>query len=137
MKKQPLTLALITLLAGLLLLTSTILAAPSPPTTHPLDLTPTAYNYLPIVPKNHTPTPTPTLTPTPTPTPTTTPTPTPTPTKTPQPGVCDCSGDLYNCSDFATQAQAQACYEYCLSLGCGDIHRLDQDNDGIACESLP
>jgi micrococcal nuclease len=52
--------------------------------------------------------------------------------------VCDCSGNIYNCSDFSTQAEAQACYEYCKSLGRGDIHDLDgRDNDGIVCESLP
>ena len=65
-------------------------------------------------------------------------TPTPLPTTQPPPAaVCDCSGNIYNCSDFSTHAQAQACYEYCKSLGRGDIHRLDGDNDGIACESLP
>jgi hypothetical protein len=54
--------------------------------------------------------------------------------------VCSCSGDLYNCtlSDFPTHAQAQACYDYCISQSAGDIHRLDgNDNDGLACESLP
>jgi hypothetical protein len=40
------------------------------------------------------------------------------------------------CSDFATQAEAQAVYEYCYPIN-GDIHRLDGDNNGIACESLP
>ncbi|GAG83978.1 unnamed protein product, partial [marine sediment metagenome] len=45
--------------------------------------------------------------------------------------------NLYNCSDFSTQAAAQACYDYCISQGAGDIHDLDRDNDGIACESLP
>jgi hypothetical protein len=60
------------------------------------------------------------------------------PTDTPQPAaVCNCSGDTYNCGDFSTHAQAQACYEYCKSLGCGDIHRLDKDGNGVACESLP
>jgi len=63
--------------------------------------------------------------------------PTPSPTTSPSPPVCDCSGNIYNCADFSTHAQAQACYEYCKSLGRGDIHRLDGDNDGIACESLP
>jgi len=82
--------------------------------------------------------PTPTPFPTPTPTPTTTFTPTPTlrPTLTVAP-MCDCSGNIYNCSDFDTQTEAQACYEHCISLGRGDIHRLDADNDGIACEALP
>lgn len=55
-------------------------------------------------------------------------------------GTCSCAGDLYNCilTDFQTHAQAQACYDYCISQGAGDIHRLDgNDNDGLACESLP
>ncbi len=51
--------------------------------------------------------------------------------------VCSCTANLYNCDDFATQAQAQACYNYCLSLGAGDVHRLDADHDGRACEALP
>jgi len=63
-------------------------------------------------------------------TPTSTPTPTPTP-------VCQCDSDRYNCSDFGTHVEAQACYDYCISQGAGDIHRLDSDNDGIACEGLP
>lgn len=73
------------------------------------------------------------------PQPTATPTePPPPPAETPTPTpVCDCSGNVYNCSDFTTQAQAQACYEYCIAQGCGDIHDLDRDNDGLACESLP
>ena len=50
---------------------------------------------------------------------------------------CDCSYNRYNCADFSTQAEAQECYEYCLSLDKGDVHRLDGDNDGVACESLP
>jgi len=50
---------------------------------------------------------------------------------------CDCSGPDLDCSDFATQAEAQACYEYCLSQGYGDVFRLDRDHDGKACESLP
>ncbi len=51
--------------------------------------------------------------------------------------ACDCSANLYNCSDFSTHQQAQACYEYCLSLGVGDVHSLDADADGNACERLP
>lgn len=38
-----------------------------------------------------------------------------------------------NCSDFATQAQAQAV----LKANPSDPHGLDQDKDGIPCESLP
>jgi endonuclease YncB( thermonuclease family) len=51
--------------------------------------------------------------------------------------VCSCSSNSYNCSDFNTHAQAQACYDYCISLGAGDVHRLDSDSDGSACETLP
>jgi len=49
--------------------------------------------------------------------------------------VCDCSGNLYNCADFSTTAAAQACYDYCIHQGKGDVHRLDADKDGYACES--
>jgi hypothetical protein len=49
-------------------------------------------------------------------------------------GPCSCTGDIYNCGDFASQTSAQACYDYCKSLGEGDIHKLDRDNDGRACE---
>ena len=49
---------------------------------------------------------------------------------------CDCSGNIYNCSDFSTQSEAQRCYEYCLEQKGYDVHRLDRDKDGIACESL-
>ena len=65
------------------------------------------------------------------------PTPTRTPTGTSVAPVCSCAGNIYNCSDFGTQAEAQACHDYCMSLGYGDIHDLDRDNDGVACESLP
>lgn len=87
-----------------------------------------------------TPSPTPTATvivlPTPTATATVAPLPMPTPTQ-PVGGVCLCDRDRYNCSNFSTQRQAQACYDHCVSQGRGDIHRLDRDNDGVACESLP
>lgn len=51
--------------------------------------------------------------------------------------VCECYDNIYNCDNFSTQAEAQECYEYCVSQGKGDIHDLDRDNDGIACEHLP
>lgn len=51
---------------------------------------------------------------------------------------CDCSGDSFKCDDFSTHDEAQACYQHCLSAVGSDIHRLDgNDNDGLACESLP
>lgn len=86
------------------------------------------------------PTPTPTCRPTLTPMATGTLTPTITPTLRPTltlAPICECYADLYNCSDFDTQAEAQACFDYCVSLGFGDVHGLDGDTDGIACESLP
>lgn len=67
---------------------------------------------------------------------TTTAVPTPQQSTAPQ-AVCDCSGNIYNCPNFSTHSQAQACYAYCIAQGRGDIHRLDGDSDGVACESLP
>lgn len=57
-------------------------------------------------------------------------------TQQPSSYSCNCSGNQYNCSSFSIWIEAQACYEYCISLGRGDIHWLDDDNDGVACESL-
>ena len=43
------------------------------------------------------------------------------------------SGNAYNCSDFATYAQAKAYFDAMP----GDPSKLDSDHDGIPCESLP
>jgi hypothetical protein len=48
---------------------------------------------------------------------------------------CDCSSNRYNCADFSTKTAAHACYDYCINQGKGDIHGLDADHDGLACES--
>lgn len=91
--------------------------------------------YLPLVVR-----PEPTATSTPLPTATTAPisTATATPQPTPTTGLLYiCSRDAYNCSDFSTQRQAQEVFDYCVNLGFGDIHRLDFDGNGQACESLP
>jgi len=40
--------------------------------------------------------------------------------------------DEYNCEDFETWEQAQEVFESYDD----DIHDLDRDNDGVACESL-
>lgn len=48
-------------------------------------------------------------------------------------GTSSRQGDQ-NCSDFDTQREAQAFFERHQP---GDPHRLDGDNDGVACESLP
>lgn len=122
-------------------------AAPvAPPTDTPIPATDTP---APSMPATDTPTP-----PTETPLPATvapappvdalvTPTPEPAlaqPTPTTVPNVvtvpeasCDCSANLYNCKDF-TDAEAQGCYLHCLNAGAGDVHELDRDSDGNACE---
>jgi hypothetical protein len=43
----------------------------------------------------------------------------------------ECSYNTYNCSNFATQEEAQKVFEICST----DIHDLDRDNDGLACEN--
>jgi Excalibur calcium-binding domain len=47
-----------------------------------------------------------------------------------------CGRHAYNSSDFRTRVEAQAAY-----LACGgprnDVHGLDEDRDGLACEWLP
>ena len=44
--------------------------------------------------------------------------------------------DEYNCSDFATQPEAQQFYDNAGGVS-HDTNKLDGDKDGIACESLP
>ena len=84
-----------------------------------------------------------TLLPAPTLAPTWTPEPTFTPfvlstlpiVTSPSTSACSCSSDQYDCKDFASQSAAQACFNACVAAGMGDIHRLEGDNNGIACES--
>lgn len=47
-----------------------------------------------------------------------------------------CSSNLYNCTGFSTHNEAQAVYDKCMSEVGSDIHQLDADDDGEACESL-
>ena len=47
-----------------------------------------------------------------------------------------CNYNAYNCADFNTHTEAQTVFEACGGVN-NDIHRLDGDKDGIACESLP
>jgi hypothetical protein len=53
-----------------------------------------------------------------------------------QPTGCACSEDYYDCPDFENQAAAQECYEYCMEQEgvVFDIHGLDTDGDGVACD---
>ncbi len=49
---------------------------------------------------------------------------------------CNCSIH-YNCSDFKTQKEAQACFNSCGGSPNDNWSYLDGDRDGIACELLP
>jgi hypothetical protein len=42
----------------------------------------------------------------------------------------NCNYNKYNCTDFKTQKEAQKIFEMCKD----DVHDLDRDNDGKACE---
>jgi len=118
--------------------TATSTPTPRPTKTPQPTKPPTTSTVAPTLPPAPTSTVPPVVPPTKTPQPTAVPTELSAPTEAPPPAaICDCSGNVYNCSDFGTHAQAQACHDYCISLGCGDIHKLDRDNDGLACESLP
>lgn len=48
--------------------------------------------------------------------------------------ACPCNGDTLNCGDFQNTS-AQACFEQCLAETGWDVHRLDRDGDGRACEN--
>jgi hypothetical protein len=47
-----------------------------------------------------------------------------------------CRYHAYDCTDFRTRLEAQTAF-----LACGgrrnDVHRLDEDGDGFACERIP
>ena len=44
-----------------------------------------------------------------------------------------CSYNAYNCDDLPTKAEAQYVFEECGGLA-NDVHHLDGDGDGLACE---
>ncbi len=48
--------------------------------------------------------------------------------------VCSCRSDRYNCDDFKTRREARNKYECCMDKVGYDVHNLDGDSDGIACE---
>lgn len=47
-----------------------------------------------------------------------------------------CSRNTYNCTHFKTKEEAQKVYDQCGGIG-NDIHQLDRNKDGAACDSLP
>ncbi|MDD4287712.1 MAG: YHYH domain-containing protein [Candidatus Peribacteraceae bacterium] len=48
-----------------------------------------------------------------------------------------CSANIYNCPDFTSHSEAQEVYKACLEKAGSDVHGLDGDDDGVACEDLP
>lgn len=48
---------------------------------------------------------------------------------------CDCSANLYDCRDFPNHPAAQTCYDFCGGAA-NDVHLLDADLNGIACQSV-
>ena len=48
--------------------------------------------------------------------------------------VCSCRSDRYNCADFKTRREAREKYECCMRKVGYDVHNLDGDSDGVACE---
>jgi len=51
-------------------------------------------------------------------------------------GNYSCSSNIYNCTNFSTHSEAQSVFEMCGGTS-NDVHSLDSDGDGEACESLP
>lgn len=52
-------------------------------------------------------------------------------------GDCHCESNKYNCPDFKTHNEVQSLFECCVKKVGSDIHKLDGNNDGQVCESLP
>ena len=48
---------------------------------------------------------------------------------------CMCATNTYNCDNFLTQSDAQACFNTCGGTT-NDIHKLDGDGNDLACESI-
>ena len=47
--------------------------------------------------------------------------------------VINCFSDEYSCDDFDGQDNAQSVYSYCLDDVGYDVHRIDINGDGQAC----
>jgi hypothetical protein len=57
---------------------------------------------------------------------------TPDPTQPPVVPSYSCAGDIYNCSNFSNRTDLMNYFNACP----GDPSKLDQNNDGVPCESL-
>ncbi|MBU1890802.1 thermonuclease family protein, partial [Patescibacteria group bacterium] len=49
---------------------------------------------------------------------------------------CFCDYNFYDCRDFASQEDAQSLYDCCWEKIQQDLHLIDGDEDGYACEQL-
>ena len=47
----------------------------------------------------------------------------------------ECDFNTYNCVDFESWSEAQYVFRLCGGIN-DDVHHLDGDQDGLACESL-
>lgn len=50
--------------------------------------------------------------------------------------ICDDPDFDYNCNNFECQGEAQAVMDECGGRG-NDVHGLDGNKDGVACQALP
>jgi hypothetical protein len=50
--------------------------------------------------------------------------------------LCPCRSNELDCPHFDGRHSAETCYELCYQLTGIDVHLLDADGDGHACESL-
>lgn len=82
------------------------------------------------------PTPKPSIVSVPAPAPTPEPVAVPKPMPTPPPvkAICSCPSVDMDCPEFSSPGAAQAVYDCCMDLKGFDVHRLDRDKDGLACE---
>lgn len=48
----------------------------------------------------------------------------------------ECDRYVYSCRDFDSQEEAQLVFDSCGGVD-NDVHHLDRDRDGVACEDLP
>jgi hypothetical protein len=49
--------------------------------------------------------------------------------------TCSCDANTHNCTDFDTPQDAQSCYDHCMTVGDSDIHLLDENENGVVCET--
>lgn len=48
--------------------------------------------------------------------------------------VCACESNTLNCPESGDKTAIRDCFKQCNDLGKGDVHDLDRDHDGVACD---